>query len=267
MKYYTYLIGWSTFKIYYYGSRTSKKITTPENDLWKIYFTSSTYVKKFIEENGNPDIIQIRKKFNSKEEALEWEKKFLIKVKADKSPSFLNRAIGIGKFHNFKSTPKSEEHKNKIGKAHKGMKRPKSCCDKLSEKAKNKIMAIDSNGVIIKVQNDDPRWLSGELKGHTVGKFCAIDKNGNKFSISKDDPMYISGELVAQSKGRKSKSTILKEQNMTQEEILLKTIIEKFGANGAIKNYIWINNGEKRLRIPKEGFEEFSKLNYKLGRK
>lgn len=267
MKYYTYLIGWSSQKIYYYGSRTSSKITTPEEDFWKSYFTSSTYVKQFIQQHGEPDIIQIRKKFNSKEEALEWEKKFLIKVKADKSPNFLNRTIGMGKYLNYKSTPKSEEHKKKIGNKHSGMKRPKQCCDKISAKAKNKVMVIDQFGNKLKVDNTDPRWLSGELKGVTTGMFVAKDIHGNKFHINKNDHRYISGELVAESKGRKCKSTILKEQNMSAEDKLLIEIKEKFGTLDRAKNTIWISNGSKKLRIPRDGFEEFSKLGYTLGRK
>lgn len=254
MKYYTYLIGWSKLNIFYYGSRTSSKIVTPEEDFWKTYFTSSEYVKLFRQENGEPDIIQIRKKFDTKEKALEWEKKFLKKVKADKSQNFLNRTIGLGKYHNYKSTPKSEEHKKKIGKAHKGMKHSAECCEKISAKSKNKIAAIDQFGNKIKVDKTDARWLSGELKGVTTGMFAAKDKYGNKYHIDKNDIRYISGELITESKGRKHKSTILKEQKMSPEDKLLIEIKEKFGSSDKAKNTIWITNGTKKPKNTKRVF-------------
>jgi len=58
---YTYLIGWKTQNKWYYGVRFAKGCHP--NDLWNLYKTSSKHVKKMIEENGNPDIIQIRKIF------------------------------------------------------------------------------------------------------------------------------------------------------------------------------------------------------------
>ena len=56
--YYTYLIGWSQPKKFYYGVRFSAKAQV--SDLWKTYFTSSKKVSKFRKENGEPNVIQIR---------------------------------------------------------------------------------------------------------------------------------------------------------------------------------------------------------------
>ena len=72
---YTYLIGWSKYNKFYYGVRTAKNCNPKE--LFVSYFTSSKYVKKFIKQFGNPDIIQIRKTFNDKLKALEWEEKVI----------------------------------------------------------------------------------------------------------------------------------------------------------------------------------------------
>jgi len=84
---YTYLIGWSHINKWYYGVEYSnvKKIANPKN-LWTLYFTSSNVVKKFREEHGEPDVIQIRKIFNEgnyKErqiKASRWEQKVLSKI-------------------------------------------------------------------------------------------------------------------------------------------------------------------------------------------
>lgn len=85
---YTYLIGWSNLDKWYYGVRYSKK-ANPE-DLWKTYFTSSKIVKEFIEANGNPDIIEIRKTFNSHIKAKNYEDKVLRRLKVNKSDKWLN---------------------------------------------------------------------------------------------------------------------------------------------------------------------------------
>lgn len=73
--------------------------------------------------------------------------------------------------------------------------------------------AIDKDGNKFFIDNDDPRFLSGELfglrKGKTMpnsfkdqlsnrmlGTISVKDKNGNNFIIDKNDPRYIKGELV-----------------------------------------------------------------------
>ena len=101
---------------------------------------------------------------------------------------------------------------------------------------KDKISVIDKNGKKFKVDINDTRWVSGELKGHTTGKAvfidmfgktlmcktndpriltgeiqplykgrcCVVDKTGRRFMINKDDPRYISGEFQWIMKGKKS---------------------------------------------------------------
>ena len=93
---YTYFLKWSTTGMKYYGVRYANDCS-PE-DLWQSYFTSSTYVSKYIDLYGNPDIIQIRKTFEDSESALLWEAKFLKKVNAAERTDFLNKSNGFGKF-------------------------------------------------------------------------------------------------------------------------------------------------------------------------
>ena len=56
---YTYLIGWKSLDKWYYGVRYGKGVHP--SDLWVVYFTSSRHVKKFRDDHGEPDVIEIRK--------------------------------------------------------------------------------------------------------------------------------------------------------------------------------------------------------------
>lgn len=87
--FYTYLLGWSQHKKYYYGVRYSKHAKT--EDVGLTYFSSSKYVKNFINEFGVPDIIDIRKVFNTKERALAWEGKVLKRMSVVSDERFINR--------------------------------------------------------------------------------------------------------------------------------------------------------------------------------
>lgn len=87
---YTYLIGWSKLKKYYYGVRFSKK--SDPSELWVSYFTSSKYVKLFAKENGSPDIIQIRKIFENVDKARFWEEKVLKKMNVINEEKWLNKS-------------------------------------------------------------------------------------------------------------------------------------------------------------------------------
>lgn len=85
---YTYLIGWSKHNKWYYGVRFAKRCNP--KDLWTKYFTSSKYVKNFRKEYGEPDVIQIRKTFDTPEKAIEWEDKVIMKMKLYLRDDFLN---------------------------------------------------------------------------------------------------------------------------------------------------------------------------------
>jgi hypothetical protein len=89
---YTYLIGWSKHRKYYYGVRFAKGCAP--SDLWKTYFTSSKEVKEFAYINGSPDIISIRRIFKDVNEAREYEGKVLKRLNAASRSDFLNKANG-----------------------------------------------------------------------------------------------------------------------------------------------------------------------------
>lgn len=121
--YYTYLIGWKLQNKWYYGSQYGKK-ANPKN-LWKSYFTSSKKVKQFRESYGEPDVIEIRKTFNSSEKCREWEYRVLTKIKAAQKEHFLNatNSKGISNEEMLlagKHPSQNEESRRKISKSNKG---------------------------------------------------------------------------------------------------------------------------------------------------
>lgn len=90
---YTYLIGWSYLNKYYYGVRIKDGIENPNDDLWIVYKTSSKIVKEIYKEYGDPDVIQVRKIFSTKESALKWELKVLRRLDVVNNPKFINMHV------------------------------------------------------------------------------------------------------------------------------------------------------------------------------
>ena len=97
---YTYLVGWTKLNKFYYGVEYAliKKIANPIN-FWTTYFTSSNIVLYLRESIGEPDIIQIRKQFNSgsnetrSKRAIMWEKTVLTRIDITNN-KWLNGRIG-----------------------------------------------------------------------------------------------------------------------------------------------------------------------------
>ena len=135
---YTYLIGWSKYKKYYYGVRYAKNCLP--TDLWIKYFTSSLIVASTRLELGEPDIIQVRKIFVTKEQARNWETKVLKRMKVVVSELFLNKndrpAPPIS------NRPMSEYNKKKLLEAKLGKPR--------SDVTKQKLREARSHQIIVK---------------------------------------------------------------------------------------------------------------------
>lgn len=91
---YTYLIGWTRYNLWYYGSETKskKRKANPEN-LWRNYFTSSKSVREVRSTLGEPDIIQVRKTFTCPHACLAWEQEVLYRMKVVSDSKWLNQAI------------------------------------------------------------------------------------------------------------------------------------------------------------------------------
>jgi hypothetical protein len=109
---YTYYLRWTDLDLHYYGCRY-KKGCNP-SDLFKSYFTSSKKVHALLSEGKFPDIIKIRKTFETASQTIAYETRFLQKVKAAQKTKWVNCSNGAFQFHI------TEETARKIGKANKG---------------------------------------------------------------------------------------------------------------------------------------------------
>jgi hypothetical protein len=126
-----YLIGWSKQKMFYYGVRYANK-TTPK-DLWTKYFTSSKYVADYRKNNGEPDIIQIRRIFNRAEDAIHWEDKVLRRLKVIYKDNWLNKNYNSAGTRHIVNKPKSEAQKEKQRQQITGKKHTQATKDKISK--------------------------------------------------------------------------------------------------------------------------------------
>jgi hypothetical protein len=119
---YTYLIGWTKHDKWYYGVRYAKHCDP--TDLWITYFTSSDYVRRFVEEFGQPDVIQIRKTFDAVDDARKWEERVLRRMRVVLNERWINktdivsidpRCVPRGDKHwTRQNTEKAESHKNRL---------------------------------------------------------------------------------------------------------------------------------------------------------
>ncbi|MFA6198819.1 MAG: NUMOD3 domain-containing DNA-binding protein [Bacteroidales bacterium] len=182
---YTYLIGWSSLNKFYYGVQYGTK-ANPKN-LWTTYFTSSKYVKEFREFYGEPDIIQVRKVFETKEKAIQWEFKIIQRMKIVSSSNWLNRSLAGQKFYNTGGFIQSEETKKKISVATKGKNGKKGILNPMygkfhTEETKKKLSISHKN----KILTDEHKYhigLSGIGRIHTSeskDKMRQIALNRNK---------------------------------------------------------------------------------------
>jgi hypothetical protein len=172
---YTYLIGWTKHNRWYYGVRTANK-TTPHQDLWKVYFTSSRYVKDFRNTYGEPDIIQIRKIFEGASVAMKWESMVLKRLNAKNEEKWINM---IDHYPNYESYKRNGNY---------------YCNNGSIERRIPKGLPIPDT------------FIKGRLPGRVPdpghNSVTVKDKLGNIFRINKSDPIYISGEVVMINKGK-----------------------------------------------------------------
>ena len=136
----------------YYGSKYGKS-SDPEL-FWKPggYFTSSEKVKKLIEEYGMDSFkAEVRKVFETPEQALNYEYKFLKKVKALFNKDWLNENLGGEKFRYF--GPASEKTKEKM----RARKMTLESNLKRSLSQKGKIISEETRKKMSEVQKNRPK--------------------------------------------------------------------------------------------------------------
>lgn len=143
---YTYLIRFKpTGKLYYGASyaNSKSKVSNPFQ-FWNTYFTSSKYIKDLVNKHGKDAFeVQVRKVFETAEQALRCEKKVLTRFNAKFNDNWINKSNGYGTSGFTKHT---QETKDKISKANKGRKLPtktKEHKEKLSISNKGKPLTLE----------------------------------------------------------------------------------------------------------------------------
>lgn len=166
---YTYLVGWSKLDVWYYGCRYAKNCSPQE--LWIKYFTSSKLVKNFRKIHGEPDVIQIRKTFDSELSARTWEYKVLKRMKVKNSSRWLNQTDNIFPFY---SKDRSYQKTEKWSKMMSAINKGRSPWHKGKKNEKTRGTKFYNNGIEQRMfaPNTQPDgWLLGRLnKPWNTGK-------------------------------------------------------------------------------------------------
>jgi hypothetical protein len=187
MKPYTYLIKHRPTGKVYYGFRSANKLD-PHEDLWKNYFTSSPRVQQLIKETGADSFdVEIRRVFESKEQASAWETRVLNRCKVLHNDRWLNQNIAgyivpteesrkkISNFH--KDKPKTDQHKQNLSKSQKG-----------KPKLNSKNQTPEYRALMSKLKAGENNPMFG--KGCTPERAARIGAaNKGKVPINKGKPM------------------------------------------------------------------------------
>jgi len=180
MKPYTYLIRHRPTGKVYYGFRCANRVES-HDDLWKHYFTSSPGVQKLIEETGVDSFdVEVRRVFETKEQAVAWETRVLTRCKVLNDDRWLNQNVAgyivpteesrkkISDFH--KDKPKSKEHRKKMQEAQKGKPKKSTAYQTPAYRALMSVLKSGTNNGRYgkEVTEDTRRKISEAKKGKQV---------------------------------------------------------------------------------------------------
>lgn len=230
---FTYIIGWSEHKKFYYGAKYAKGCCPL--DLWKTYFTSSKYVEKFREKFGEPDIIKIHRTFNHKKDCLFFEQKYLTKIDAKNNPTFLNKSNGNHKFTSKTSNTNTDKKWYNDGEKN----------YKLNEKEKQFIKHPLFSGMVKRViESEIKNWYNDGIKNY---KLTDKDFKLNLSNLNK-------GKIYTKTKNPESQNDNY--SNFTKNKNLI-PCYDKYGnyirisreqyysQTGAIEDREWVFNTSK----------------------
>jgi hypothetical protein len=182
---YTYLLGWKTNDVWYYGVRYARKTKClyeegcHPDDLFVTYRSSSLHVRNYIKKYGNPDVIQIRKTFNTRDEAIMWETKVLTRLKVKTNRKWLNVAISgslpvySGDEHPLRQKGgHTKESRLKMSASHLGKKISKETKLKMSESRKGALNPMYGiGGMLGKTHREETKLkMSESRKGSRLSK-------------------------------------------------------------------------------------------------
>jgi hypothetical protein len=232
MKAYTYILVHKTSGKFYYGVRYSKNCDP--DDLGVKYFSSSKMVKTIIKNEGKDSFhYKVRKIFDDRRKAIEWENKILKKFY--KHPLCLNQCALRGWYS-----------------------------DDVIEKIKQtRLSDIDDNGlnsykragrklsITLSTEEHRKRQSVRMLKILARPDFKAKSKERMKHnnpSTLKENKIKISNSLKEYYETHES--TMKGKKHSFQTLKLLKE--KKMGRNNPCYGKIWVNNGIKNLRVYKD---------------
>lgn len=188
MKPYTYLIKHRPSGKVYYGFRCANRVE-PHEDLWKHYFTSSPKIQQLIEETGAASFdTEIRRVFETKEQAVAWETRVLTRCKVLHDDRWINQNVAgyivpteesrkkISDYH--KDKPKTDEHKQNLSISQKG--KPKV-------NSKNQTPEYRALMSTLKSGKNNPRY-GKEVSEETRRKISEA-KKGKQVAHNKGVPM------------------------------------------------------------------------------
>jgi len=217
MKPYTYLIRHRPTGKVYYGFRCANRVD-PHEDLWKHYFTSSPKIQRLIEETGVDSFdTEIRRIFNTKEQAIDWETRVLTRCKVLHDDRWLNQNVAgyiipteescrkISEFH--KDKPKSEEHKQNLSKAQKG-------------KSKNYVQTEEH-----KRKNS----LANSGKNNPMYGPCTPERAANISAAKKGKPAKNKGVPMTEEQKAKIRATKAANPTKRSAESIAKTVAKQTG--------------------------------------
>lgn len=206
---YTYRLKWSNTNMNYYGVRYAKNCKP--SDLWNTYFTSSKHVKNYVKQYGDPDIIEIRKEFDSINEARNWENKVLKRLKVIKRNDYLNKTDNISIINTIETNRKTAERMRVLKTGTKNPKLSILNSQKVGDKnvskrpeVKNKLSKLKkgtNNPMFGKLGFNHPRY--GKI-GASSGKKWYHDPINNKeiYCFENSQPTkYLLGRLKRIKKG------------------------------------------------------------------
>ena len=181
---YCYLIGWSASNMFYYGRRTA--VGCSPDELMVSYHTSSGFVEDYIKIHGKPDIIQIRKTFDTAEKTAWWETTVLRRLNAAKHPRMLNDTNGDLNFDRTGQVSCIDTNSGKSVSV--TTEEYQSNKDRYTTYMTNKVNCIDSyTGMWISVTTEEYQSNKDRYTTHMTNKVNCIDgKNGKNVVINKD---------------------------------------------------------------------------------
>jgi hypothetical protein len=213
MKPYTYLIKHRPTGQVYYGVRSANKVE-PQEDLWNKYYTSSPKVQRLIEETGKESFdVEVRRVFETKEQAVAWETKVLRRCKVLHDNRWINQNVAgyiipteesnkkISDFHSGK--PKSEDQKKNMSVAQKGKPKKSTAYQTPEYRAlMSKLKSGEGNGRYGKEVSEKTRQrISDAKKGkqvaHNKGVPMSEEQKAAIRATKAANPTKMSAESIA----------------------------------------------------------------------